>query len=416
MNKVENYLAAHARPPQEIELDLHRVRLVRRRMGMRLSLRMPLLTVGGTNGKGSVCAMLEAFLLAGGWRVGCYTSPHLQDFGERIRVGGAPAAAAEMLAALQEVSRAAAAEIPVPLTYFELTTLAAARLFAERRCELAILEVGLGGRLDAVNIFPPTVAVITNIALDHAEYLGDTRDAVGIEKAGICRRAVPVVVGDTSPPPALLAEIKKRRAKLHLNGRDFSAVAAGRFWHYEGRKRISNLPPPALAGAHQITNAATALAALECLPADFWPGTGAIRTGLHAVSLSGRFQILPGRPVTVVDVAHNPAAAAALERGLFAMGYYPHTRAVLGMLARKDIAGFVAALGKRVDVWYTARPRGGDLSGEEIATAVIAAGGRAVSFPSIAAAVAQARADSGDGDRIVVTGSFLTVSDCLKAV
>lgn len=408
--KVEQWLQESAHPPQHINLGLERLHKVRAQMQIRLQ--MPVVSVAGTNGKGSVCHLLAAMLQAAGFRVGCYTSPHLLHFGERIAVNAAPAAEADTLAALQAVAQAAAA-CRTDLTYFELTTLAATLLFAQQNCEIVVLEVGLGGRLDAVNVFDAEVAVITNIAMDHMEYLGDTRDAIACEKAGICRRDKPVVVGDAQPPAALLPALQQRGAQVFAYGRDFSCNG-GQHWHYRGvRRHLANLPSPALPGAHQRHNAATALAALECLPPAYWPGAGAVRRGLHAVTLPARAQVLAGTPTVVLDVAHNPAAAAVLEQQLFDMGYYPRTVAVFGMLARKDIAAFVAALARRVDHWHVACPQDGDLSAAEIAAACTQAGVAVTAHASLCAAAAAARADAGDNGRMVVTGSFLTVADYL---
>lgn len=409
--EVEQWLQAHARPPTQIQLGLERVQAVWQRLDAAPA--APVITVGGTNGKGSVCHLLAAILAAAGFRAGCYTSPHLLQFGERVRINGASTPDAAMLAALRRTAAAARAA-GTDLTYFELTTLAALLVFASKQCEVMVLEVGLGGRLDAVNIIDPTVAVITNIGLDHTEYLGDTRDKIAVEKAGICRAGRPVVIGDEQPPPALAREVQRRGAVALTIGQDFK-YQRGRFWHYRGcRHRLANLPAPALAGAHQQHNAALALCALEQLPPDYWPGSGAIRRGLHAVELPGRGQVLPGAPLTVLDVAHNVAAAAVLERQLFDMGYSPRTVAVLGMLARKDIAGFVSALARRIDHWHIAAPQGGDLTAEEIAAAVQKTGAAATAHSSIADAADAARADAGDGGRIVVTGSFLTVADYLQ--
>ena len=405
--KIEQWLAAHARPPTTIQLGLSRLQKVRDRL--QLTLPMPVITVGGTNGKGSVCHLLSAMLAAAGFKVGCYTSPHLLHFGERIMTNGVSAEAEEVLDALQTIAAAGG-----ELTYFELITLAAALLFVRQSCEVVVLEVGLGGRLDAVNVFDADVAVITNIGIDHTEYLGDTREQIALEKAGICRTGKPVVIGDTAPPPTLVAALCQWQVPAYYLGRDFQ-LTGNRYWSYCGRRqRLANLPPPALSGAHQLHNAATALCALECLPVDYWPGAGAVRRGLHAAVLPGRGQVLAGRPTTVLDVAHNAAAAAVLERQLFDMGYYPRTAAVLGMLARKDIGAFVTALRRRIDHWYAACPADGDLGAAEIAAQVRQAGGVVDAHSSIAAAVAAARADSNDSDRIVVTGSFLTVAEYMQ--
>ena len=409
---TERWLARHARLPTDIDLGLERVRHVWGVLAEPLT--MPIIIVGGTNGKGSVCALLAAILSAAGYRVGCYTSPHVSTIGERVRIGDDAVADDHLLEALKTV---AAAGQSVSLTYFELLTLAAALLFARARCHVSILEVGLGGRLDAVNVFSPAVSLITNVAMDHTDYLGDTVAAIAVEKAGICRLAKPLIVGDNDPEPALLSAASQQGAIMRLRGRDFNVFMGDRCWDYDGlQRRLSNLPLPALLGGHQIINAACGLAALESLPNEYWPGVGAIRAGLHAVRLPGRTQVLPGLPVTVLDVAHNPAAAVTLERFLFAMGYYPTTRAVLGMLARKDIDGFAGALAQRVDEWFVARPKGGDLSADAMAATLSAVGHTVTACPTIAAAMAQARAKSADNDRILVTGSFLTVADFWKKI
>lgn len=412
LNRVE---ATAARPLMyhgaAINLELSRVEAVRAALG--LTLDMPVITVGGTNGKGSVCAMLEAMLQAGGARTGCYTSPHLLHFNERVRVEGAVVADKTLLAAFAKVEAARIAA-DVSLTYFEFTTLAAVLIFAGGGCDIVILEVGLGGRLDAVNIFPPAAVVVTNIGLDHQEFLGNDLDAIAAEKAGIFRRGKPAIVGDAAVPVTLLTRAKNVGALLGLAGVDFAAEGGETGWHYRGRRQLFNLPYPALRGRHQVANAAAAIAVLDSLPNTLWPGTGAVRQGLHAATPPGRAQVLPGLPTTVLDVAHNAAAAAALERMLFEMGYFPRTAAVLGMMARKESANFARALHKRVDCWYVARPQGGDLTAECLAAPLVAAGYEVVICDSVAAAAAKAREYCGSDGRIVVTGSFMTVANYLE--
>ena len=263
--------------------------------------------------------------------------------------------------------------------------------------------------------FRPAVSVITNIALDHCEWLGNTRNAIAREKAGVCRRNRPLVVGDSNPPPALAAAIARRGALPRLINQDFFAAPAGRCWHYKGRRQLANLPPPALGGAHQRANAACAIAALEALPAGFLPGAGAIRAGLHAMQLPARGQALPGLPVVVLDVAHNPAAAATLERLLFDMGHFAQTRAVFSMLGRKDAPAFARALARRVDAWYVAATKEEPGAQAALLAAAKATGKPARGFASVAAAARAARKDSEKNDRIVVTGSFLTVAEFLSA-
>ena len=396
------------RHPAGIELGLERTEAVRRAMD--LVLPMPVAVVGGTNGKGSVCAMLSAMLRRGGARTGRYMSPHVSRFNERICVDGAEADDAALLSAFARVESARAG-VGAPLTYFEFITLAAALVFADAGADVAVLEVGLGGRLDAVNVFPARAAAVTNIGLDHREFLGSTAAEIAREKAGIFRFGCPAVVGDSRAPPELFAEAEKRGAKLYAAGRDFSVERAGNGWHYRGRRDLFNLPAPAMRGAHQIANAACAVALLENLPEHLWPGTGAVRLGLHDASAPGRGEVLPGRPAAVLDAAHNTEAAAALERMLFDMGYYPRTAAVLGMMARKDAAGFARALNRRVDAWFAVCPRGGDVPAETLAETVRKTGARAEACGSMKEAAARARAYCGESGRRVVTGSFTTVAD-----
>ena len=402
-----------SRHPVGIDLGLERTEAVRREMG--LVLPMPVAVVGGTNGKGSVCAVLAAMLRRGGARTGRYMSPHVSRFNERICVDGAEADDKTILAAFARVESARAGA-GVSLTYFEFITLAAALIFADAGADAAVLEVGLGGRLDAVNVFPAAVAAVTNIGLDHREFLGETAAEIAREKAGIFRSGAAAVVGDANAPPALFAEAEKNGAKLHVMGRDFTAERAENGWHYRGRRNLFNLPAPAMRGAHQIANAACAVAVLENLPEHLWPGTGAVRQGLHDAAIPGRGQVLPGIPATVLDVAHNAEAAAALERMLFDMGYYPRTAAVLGMMARKDIAGFVEALRRRVDSWYAVCPEGGDVSAAALKAAAEQTGVAAVACGSMEEAAARARDYCGKNGRIVVTGSFMTVAEYIKHI
>ncbi|MBE8158989.1 MAG: bifunctional folylpolyglutamate synthase/dihydrofolate synthase [Betaproteobacteria bacterium] len=402
-----------ARHPVGIDLGLERTETVRRALG--LVLPMPVAVVGGTNGKGSVCAMLDAMLRGGGARTGRYMSPHVSRFNERICVDGAEADDNTLLSAFARVE-AARAGARVSLTYFEFITLAAAQVFAEAGADAVVLEVGLGGRLDAVNVFPAQAAAVTNIGLDHREFLGGTAGEIAREKAGIFHTGCPAVVGDAAAPPELFAEAEKRGAKLYAAGRDFSAARGENGWHYRGRRSLYNLPVPAMRGAHQIANAACAIAILENLPEHLWPGAGAVRRGLHAAAAPGRGQVLPGVPAAVLDVAHNTEAAAALERMLFDMGYYPRTAAVFGMMARKDAFSFVRALRRRVDVWYAVCPRGGDISAASLAAAAERAGARAEECVSMKEAAARARDYCGKSGRIVVTGSFTTVADYIQQI
>ena len=405
-------LHAQSLHPRGVELGLDRVERVR--AAMNLALAMPVMLVGGTNGKGSVCALAEAALAEGGLQPGCFASPHLLRFGERIRVGGSPAADAQVADAFAEVE-AARVRIGESLTYFEFTALAAARVFARQKCDCAILEVGMGGRLDAVNIFHPAVSVVTNIGTDHAEFLGPTRDDIAREKAGILRSGIPAVFGDDEMPEELFRQAKAVGAKARRFGRDFTArTVSPMAWRFGGRRELADLPLPAMRGAHQLKNAATAIAALEELPGALWPGAGGIRRGLQGALLPGRAQVLPGRPAVILDVAHNVESAECLERFLFAMGFFSKTVAVVGMFARKDAAAFVRALSRRVDKWIAVCPSGGDFPAEKMAEVIRQNGGAAECAESVSAAASRARAESGENDRIIIAGSFLVVADFLQ--
>jgi len=412
--------------PKTIELGLDRVRAVAERLG--LSLDCVKIVVGGTNGKGSTCAMLEAILLAAGYRVGLYTSPHLIDFNERARVNGEIASDAALVEQFVAVE---AARGDTSLTYFEFSTLAILRLFAGARLDAVVLEVGLGGRLDAVNLVDADCAIVTSVDLDHTDWLGDTREKIGFEKAHIYRAGRPAICADPVPPQSLLDHAAAIGADLWLFGRDYNYSGDRQQWNYGGREqRRGALAYPALRGANQLLNASAALAALEALRERIPVPQQAVRLGLSQATLPGRFQILPGQPTVILDVGHNPHAAAVLAQNLDNMGFHPYTFAVFGMLNDKDVAGVVAKLAGRFDHWYCAGlpgPRGG--SGEGLAQQVRAAlpapasesakGEEAVGISACADAVeayAQARARAGEGDRIVVFGSFLTVAAVLQSL
>ncbi len=382
------------------------------------------ITVGGTNGKGSTAAMLEAVLLAEGYRVGCYTSPHLLRYNERVRVNGKAADDEALVAAFAAVE---AARGETPLTYFEHGTLAAWEVFRKATPDVIVLEVGLGGRLDAVNVFDADCAIVTSVAMDHMDYLGDDRESIGFEKAGIFRAGRPAVCGDPQPPASLSAHAASIGAPLWISGRDFGFGGDRQqwgYWRYEappaqGRLlRRGGLAYPALRGANQLLNASAALTALELLRARIPVSMQAIREGLSLVEVPGRFQVLPGRPSIVLDVAHNPQAAGVLAENLGNMGFFPETWAVLGMLSDKDVEGVVERLRERVDHWLLADlpgPRG--LRAEQLRARIEAIGTTADvgCFASPAQAFAAARERVAEGDRIVVFGSFLTVGEVLAA-
>ncbi|HEX6829075.1 MAG TPA: bifunctional tetrahydrofolate synthase/dihydrofolate synthase [Burkholderiales bacterium] len=398
--------------PRSIEMGLERVGRVR--AAMRLDPAFPVIAVGGTNGKGSVCAMLEAILSEAGYRAGCYTSPHLLRYNERVRVARRDAADAELCRAFEEVEGARG---DVSLTYFEFGTLAAVRLFADAAVDVAILEVGLGGRLDAVNAFDNDCAVVTCVDIDHVDYLGNTREAIGFEKAGIFRAGRAAVCADPDPPQSVSRRADEVGARLLQLGRDFGCAGDRLQWNYWGAGgRRGSLPLPALRGAFQLRNAAAALAVLDEFRERLPVTMRDVRQGLLGVELAGRFQVLPGRPTVVLDVAHNPHAARGLAGNLAALGRSRRSLAVFAMLRDKDIAGVVRALKDGFDAWLVAdiaHPRGA--SAADIAAVLRAEGvaGEVIEFESPSQAYARACEIAGQDDKICVFGSFFTVADVL---
>jgi dihydrofolate synthase/folylpolyglutamate synthase len=399
--------------PKAIAMGLDRVCAVYARLGV--VLKCPVITVGGTNGKGSTCALLECMLRAGGYRVGAYTSPHLLHYNERVRVDAADATDDALLEAFAAVE---SARLTTPLTYFEFGTLATLWLLARAELDVVVLEVGLGGRLDAVNVVDADVAIVTTVAIDHVDYLGTTREEIGREKAGIFRPGAFAICADRLPPATLLAQASAIGAKLLRIGIDYDFTAHDGQWSYRGPGGTRHgLPIPALRGAYQLANAATALAALDVLRDRLPVPMGAVREGLVSVELPGRLQVLPGRPVTVLDVAHNPQAAAALADSLASMAFHPQTWAVFGIMADKDIGSVIAALLPRVDRWYVASlppPRGA--TAEDLRLRLEAAGVAPAAirdFSDPASAYRAAREAVAEADRIIVFGSFLTVAAAL---
>ncbi|GAA5181060.1 bifunctional tetrahydrofolate synthase/dihydrofolate synthase [Niveibacterium umoris] len=400
---------------RSIDLGLERVRQVFDALGLKKS--KPVLTVGGTNGKGSTCAMLESILLAAGYRVGLYTSPHLVRYTERVRINGAEIDPPSLCEAFAEVERVRAG---IPLTYFEFGTLAAWQAFCAADLDVVILEVGLGGRLDAVNVIDTDCAIVTGIAIDHTEFLGNTREQIGFEKAGIFRSGTPAICSDPQAPASLIAHADSVGADLRLLGRDFAYSGDKQQWNFRGRTtRRSALAYPALRGANQLLNASAALAALEALADRLPVSMQAVREGLLKVELPGRFQVLPGRPAVILDVAHNPQSVGVLAENLSNIGYAPETYGVLGMLADKDVAGAIALIDRRIDHWFACSlpgPRGhsGDALAQRLRDAGVQGDIEVCGSPADGLERAQERAQVDD--RIVVFGSFLTVSDVMQTL
>jgi dihydrofolate synthase/folylpolyglutamate synthase len=400
--------------PKTIDMTLARTQAVRDALGLRFE--CPVITVAGTNGKGSTCAMLEAILLAAGYRVGLYIKPHLVHFEERCRIGCRPVDAQALLPYFEAVE---AARGDTTLTYFEFTTLAILRCLAAAPLDVVILEVGLGGRLDAVNAIDTDCAVITSIDIDHTEYLGPDRESIGREKAHVMRAGKPAIVSDPMPPASVAAHAQTIGADLWLAGRDFNHGGDRQQWGWAGRgKRLHGLAYPALRGANQLVNAAGVLAALQALHERLPVAAQAVRQGLATVELAGRFQIVPGQPTLVLDVAHNPHSVATLALNLDAMGFYPRTHAVFGAMHDKDLDGVVQRLAPLVDAWYCtdlplARAASASALAGHVRTAVPAE--RPVTtHPTPAAALSAALGAADPADRILVFGSFLTVGGVLK--
>ena len=405
--------------PKSIAMGLDRVRAVADRMGLKFD--CPIITVAGTNGKGSTCAMLEAILMEAGYRTGVYTSPHLVHFEERCRVRGDIVSATDLVANFVRVESARSQNgDEIALTYFEFTTLAILQLLADARLDVVILEVGLGGRLDAVNILDADCAVITSIDLDHMELLGNNRESIGFEKAGIMRAGKPVVVSDPMPPQSVLDHAATLGADLWRFGNDFNFSGDKLQWSWAGRgRRYAGMAYPALRGANQLVNASGVLAALTALRERLPVTAQAVRNGLSLVELPGRFQIIPGQPTLVLDVAHNPHSVAALTENLDAMGFYPCTHAVFGAMADKDVAPMLARVGPLVDKWYftdlpTPRAATGEALHAKWTTINSRADVTANAYKTPESALDAAVKAANPADRIVVFGSFYTVGGILK--
>lgn len=418
----------HPKGQAGIELGLERIHQVKRVLGKEQH--CPVIIVGGTNGKGSTCAYLENIIDRAGYKVGCYTSPHLLAYNERVRLNGRPVGDDALCAAFARVEAARRAAGDVALTYFEFGTLAAWEVFVEAGVEAAILEVGLGGRLDAVNAYEPDVSIVTTVALDHVEWLGPDRESIGFEKAGIFRAGKPALCADPHPPQSLLDHAAAIGANLRLIGRDFgferpvSETSENRlqwrWWCRSGEHVLKRaLAYPGLRGTTQLYNASVALAALEAIM-DRLPVTmQAIRPGLIETELAGRFQVIPGKPAIVLDVGHNPQAVRVLADNLASMGFFDRTHVVLGMLNDKDISGALLPLKGKVDYWHAATLDGVRGSSAETLAGIIGQaglGGEVICYPSPRLAMQAAKEQAAESDRIVAFGSFYTVAGALQAL
>ena len=444
--------------PKTIALGLERVAQVKKRLNLQPD--FPIIVVGGTNGKGSVCAMLESMLHAAGYRVGCYTSPHLLHYNERVRIAKQQAGDAELCASFEMIEQARKPQnldsgslTPSPtlmeqlairlggqttptkslviprgeggqsseilLTYFEFGTLAAMQCFIAHKVDVAILEVGLGGRLDAVNVFENDCAVIASVDIDHTDYLGDTREAIAYEKAGIMRSGKIAICADADVPQAIRAQAQLVGAELWCIANEFGFNPHQGQWDYFSKVGSRNaLPYPALRGAYQLHNASAALAALDALKDRLPVSMGAVRRGLAEVNLAGRFQFVPGKPALILDVAHNPHAARSLAQNLAGLPPCPHTWAVFAMLKDKDMAGVVAALDPHIDTWLVAgidTPRGASSAELELVLQQSMVRGEIKPCKNIADALRFACEAAGENDRIIAFGSFYTVAEVMAA-
>jgi dihydrofolate synthase/folylpolyglutamate synthase len=412
--------------PKSIAMGLDRVKLIVDRL--KLHPTFTIITVAGTNGKGSTCAMLEQIYKNAGYQVGCYSSPHLLRYNERVRVNGIEISDDNLCAAFIAVdaARSAVSNDVTQLTYFEVGTLAAMWHFMQIGIDVAILEIGLGGRLDAVNVFEPNCAIVTSIDLDHQEFLGDTRESIGFEKAGIYRPFVPAICGDANPPASLVNrahEIEADFKCIHKNFDYIEDVDGG--WQYTVAKHGANrlpytLPLPALQGHYQLNNAACAIAAVESLQTILPVDESAITSAMRQVALAGRFQIVSTSPYVILDVAHNPHAASALAENLKTIkSKTGDTIAVFAMLADKDIVGVIQAVKNEIDDWYVAsidHSRGALATDLASMIVEITPEANIKTFDLANDAYQQACMDAGENDKIIVFGSFFTVSSVMKSI
>ncbi len=400
-----------AQHPQQVELGLARVQQVWQTLGAPVPARQ-IITIAGTNGKGSCVALLQAILQAAGYRVGTYTSPHLQRYNERLVIAGQPATDEMLCAAFSAVEQA---RHTIPLTYFEYGTLAALYLLQQQQPDIALLEVGLGGRLDAVNIVDADVALISGIGLDHTDWLGDTLEAIGAEKAGIMRSGRPVVYAAPEMPQSIAAAAHQTGADLLRVGQDYHYQASEQDWHWHTTELSRRaLPLPNLRGSIQLQNAAAVLQVLACLHDHYPVDQQAIRQGLLNVTLSGRFEIHQRRARWILDVAHNPQAVAGLARQLGDYFVAGKVRTVVGLLQDKVSTDLFRAIAHRTDHWYlldlSAAERGASAHSLQQALRSVTTTASHTMCPDPAAGFALADQHSNADDLVLVFGSFVTVA------
>jgi dihydrofolate synthase / folylpolyglutamate synthase len=400
--------------PKSIAMGLERVEVVASRL--QLSAIPPVISIAGTNGKGSTCAMLESIYLKAGYRVGAYVSPHLVRYNERVRIGQQEISDEDLCQAFAAVE---AARGEVVLTYFEMGTLAAMWHFVKSNLDVVILEVGMGGRLDAVNVFEPTCSIVTSIDLDHMDYLGDTREKIGAEKAGVYRAAKLAICGDDNPPNSVIDYANEVGADLHLINRDFRVIKLSTGWKFIAGDHVLLLPLLALQGDFQLKNAACAICAVLNLNNQLPVPLDSIGEALKTVTLLGRFYTLSENPEVIVDVAHNPQAAKSLAQNLEENPCAGRTLGVFAMLADKDIAQVINVLSSNISIWYLAdthNPRGAKAKDLQFYLQSQTEDGTAKCFDSVASALRSACIEVGKNDRIIVFGSFYTVADAIEVL
>ncbi|HEC59038.1 hypothetical protein LCGC14_0542050 [marine sediment metagenome] len=401
----------------DVDPGLERVGLVWQQLGGTSKLPFTVITIAGTNGKGSSVAMLESILRTAGYRTGTYTSPHLLQYNERICINGQPCDDQTICQSFERIDKA---RVDTSLTYFEFATLAAADIFGRNNIDIAILEVGMGGRLDAVNLFDTDIALITPIALDHTAWLGTTREAIGFEKAGIIREDKPVVCSENQPPQSLVAHATSLQSPMYLAGGEFNIDIDQHQWHWSNNHtQLQNLPLPALAGAYQLQNASAVLQVISLLnDQDYDIAEEAIKKGLTTVQLAGRFQQIHGDITTILDVTHNQQGAENLAKLLVEIPCKGETFAVLSMLKDKDVVAVASILKPVIDTWYVSGLEGSRGMTSDVLAAQLSNiidESKIKPFPTVIEAYQQAINSAQKGDRVLVFGSFHTVEAVLNA-
>lgn len=400
--------------PENIELGLERVHSVWRKL-CESDFSCPLILVAGTNGKGSTVAYLESIYSSAGYSTACYSSPHIKQYNERVRIAGQMVSDQQLIEAFEAVEKA---RNNIQLTYFEFGTLAALSIFMQCNPDVIILEVGLGGRLDAVNIVPADISIITSITLDHTEWLGDSVDKIAVEKAGIARNSKPLIIGQLQVPPGLIDKATDIGADLYRSGHEFSHSQGAESWRWwMGESCYDPLPFPTMLGNHQLENCAAALCAIELLAETLPVSIKHIHSGLSSIQLAGRYECVADRPSIILDVAHNVAAAAALAKTLEQHPVAGKTHAIFAMQSNRELEPFLQSLIRQVDRWYLCELENGlGHSPEQMRQSIgdIDSAAKIVECCSVTQALEIAAQDTQPDGRIIITGSFYTVAEARK--